>query len=116
MEKSKAVDGRGREREAWRNGMQGLMTRFNRVEADLGQSAERWVARRVVMSGAEETGLEARATRARERGTLNGVVQIRPRIVFPSWPSQKLEFGDTHRIVFLSQHSQYPESGDTRFM
>ena len=39
------------------------------------------------MSEAEETGLEARATRARERGTLNGVVEIRPRIVFPSWPS-----------------------------
>ena len=70
--------------------MQGLMTRFSR-EADPGHSAERWAARRVTASGTEEM-------RTRERGTLNGVVQIMPRIVFPP------------------RSSQEPEPGDARFM
>ena len=59
MEKREAVNG---QREMRRNRMQGMMSMFNRGEAVLRRWAERWEARRVMVSGQEETRPEARAT------------------------------------------------------
>ena len=43
--------------------------------------AEKWAMRIVTVAGTEETGTEAKAYATRERGTLNGFIQIKPRIV-----------------------------------
>ena len=43
--------------EAWTNGLERLLTRFDRLEADMGLSAERWSRRDVDFSRALDGGI-----------------------------------------------------------
>ena len=75
-----------KEREMRKNAHESRRVRSNPFRPGGVHPAEKWAMRKVTVAGTEETGTEAKAYATRERGTLNGFIQIRPRIVndFPA--------------------------------
>ena len=70
-----------KEREVRKIAQENRRMRFNPFRPGGVHSAEKWATRKVTVAGTEETGTEAKAYATRERGTLKGVIQIKPRIV-----------------------------------
>ena len=75
-----------KEREMRKNAHESRRMRSNPFRPGGVHPSEKWAMRKVTVAGTEETATEAKAYATRERGTLNGFIQVRPRIVsgFPA--------------------------------
>ena len=70
-----------KEREMRKIAQENRRMRLNPFRSGEVHPAEKWTMRKVTVAGTEEKGTEAKAYATRERGTLNGFIQIKPRIV-----------------------------------
>ena len=70
-----------KEREMRQVAQENRRTRPNPFRPGEVHLAEKWAMRKVTVAGTKETGTEAKAYATRECGTLNGLIQIKPRNV-----------------------------------